>query len=169
MRVQPHFQDTGGFFIAVLHKKDWLPWQSKTKTRRAQTSDQPDSSSRQARAGSPFDQGVCEEEASLRTLCSDQTPEDAGMEVEEGCDGHTPSTAEAGRGEDFSVKMDGNPEGMPGLEEGGDGGAEKAEEEAGKAREDREASDLASTEVGDLKEASQEVAAERPSAAILGK
>ena len=27
VRVLPHHQDTGGFFIAVLHKSDWLPWQ----------------------------------------------------------------------------------------------------------------------------------------------
>ena len=31
MRVLPHHQDTGGFFIAVLEKKDWLPWQRKQK------------------------------------------------------------------------------------------------------------------------------------------
>ena len=27
VRVLPHHQDTGGFFVAVLHKSDWLPWQ----------------------------------------------------------------------------------------------------------------------------------------------
>ena len=31
MRVLPHHQDTGGFFIAVVEKKDWLPWQRKQK------------------------------------------------------------------------------------------------------------------------------------------
>ena len=31
MRVLPHHQDTGGFFIAVLEKKDWLPWQRKQR------------------------------------------------------------------------------------------------------------------------------------------
>ena len=31
MRVLPHHQDSGGFFIAVLEKKDWLPWQRKQK------------------------------------------------------------------------------------------------------------------------------------------
>ena len=31
MRVLPHHQDTGGFFIAVMEKKDWLPWQRKQK------------------------------------------------------------------------------------------------------------------------------------------
>ena len=31
MRVLPHSQDSGGFFVAVLEKKDWLPWQSKMK------------------------------------------------------------------------------------------------------------------------------------------
>ena len=27
----PHHQDTGGFFIAVLHKSDWLPWQRRPR------------------------------------------------------------------------------------------------------------------------------------------
>ena len=31
MRVLPHHQDTGGFFIAVLQKQNWLPWQRKRK------------------------------------------------------------------------------------------------------------------------------------------
>ena len=31
MRVLPHHQDTGGFFIAVLQKQDWLPWQRERK------------------------------------------------------------------------------------------------------------------------------------------
>lgn len=31
MRVLPHHQDTGGFFIAVLEKREWLPWQRKQK------------------------------------------------------------------------------------------------------------------------------------------
>ena len=31
MRILPHHQDTGGFFIAVLHKLDWLPWQHKQR------------------------------------------------------------------------------------------------------------------------------------------
>ena len=31
MRVLPHHQDTGGFFIAVLQKRDWLPWQRERK------------------------------------------------------------------------------------------------------------------------------------------
>ena len=37
MRVLPHHQDTGGFFIAVLEKKDWLPWQRKQKRTRQPT------------------------------------------------------------------------------------------------------------------------------------
>ena len=32
IRVLPHHQDTGGFFIAVMEKLSWLPWQSKAKT-----------------------------------------------------------------------------------------------------------------------------------------
>ena len=31
VRVLPHHQDTGGFFIAVLHKSDWLPWQRRPR------------------------------------------------------------------------------------------------------------------------------------------
>lgn len=31
MRVLPHHQDTGGFFIAVLQKQNWLPWQRERK------------------------------------------------------------------------------------------------------------------------------------------
>ena len=27
----PHHQDTGGFFIAVIHKSDWLPWQHRPR------------------------------------------------------------------------------------------------------------------------------------------
>lgn len=27
----PHHQDTGGFFIAVLHKSEWLPWQRRLR------------------------------------------------------------------------------------------------------------------------------------------
>ncbi len=27
LRILPHLQDTGGFFVAVLEKHDWLPWQ----------------------------------------------------------------------------------------------------------------------------------------------
>lgn len=30
-RILPHHQDTGGFFVAVLEKKDWLPWQRRKK------------------------------------------------------------------------------------------------------------------------------------------
>ena len=29
MRILPHAQDTGGFFVAVLHKKAPCPWESK--------------------------------------------------------------------------------------------------------------------------------------------
>ena len=29
MRILPHQQDTGGFFVAVLHKKSLCPWESK--------------------------------------------------------------------------------------------------------------------------------------------
>ncbi|XP_064398499.1 RNA cytosine-C(5)-methyltransferase NSUN2-like isoform X2 [Halichondria panicea] len=32
MRVLPHHQNTGGFFIAVLEKTEWLPWQKQRKT-----------------------------------------------------------------------------------------------------------------------------------------
>lgn len=174
MRVQPHFQDTGGFFIAVLCKKDWLPWQSKTKTGRAQACDQRDGGSNQERASSPSNQNVDEEEASLRTLYSDKSNEDAGMEVE-GCDGHTPSIATADGGASggdttTGVKVDGSPsgseEGVLGLEGGGDGGGE-GELEAEKAGEDGGASDLAPVEVGDTSQ--EKVVTERPSAAILGK
>lgn len=31
MRILPHHQDTGGFFVAVLEKKEWLPWQRKPR------------------------------------------------------------------------------------------------------------------------------------------
>ncbi|CAI7989852.1 RNA cytosine C(5)-methyltransferase NSUN2 [Geodia barretti] len=31
VRVLPHHQDTGGFFIAVLCKSDWLPWQRRPR------------------------------------------------------------------------------------------------------------------------------------------
>ena len=31
MRVLPHHQNTGGFFIGVLEKMDWLPWQRKQR------------------------------------------------------------------------------------------------------------------------------------------
>lgn len=41
LRVLPHFQDTGGFFIAVLEKKDWLPWQSKMKAKSSSNSTVP--------------------------------------------------------------------------------------------------------------------------------
>ena len=27
LRILPHLQDTGGFFVAVFEKTDWLPWQ----------------------------------------------------------------------------------------------------------------------------------------------
>ena len=37
IRVLPHYQDSGGFFIAVLKKKEWLPWQSRTKTGTSQS------------------------------------------------------------------------------------------------------------------------------------
>ena len=39
MRVLPHHQDTGGFFIAVLQKQDWLPWQRERK--RAKVTQEP--------------------------------------------------------------------------------------------------------------------------------
>ncbi len=32
MRVLPHHQNTGGFFIALLEKTEWLPWQKQRKT-----------------------------------------------------------------------------------------------------------------------------------------
>ncbi len=31
MRVLPHHQNTGGFFIALLEKTEWLPWQKQRK------------------------------------------------------------------------------------------------------------------------------------------
>ena len=34
LRVLPHHQDTGGFFIAVLHKSDQLPWQRRPQRTR---------------------------------------------------------------------------------------------------------------------------------------
>ena len=30
IRILPHVQDTGGFFVAVFHKLHNLPWQNKT-------------------------------------------------------------------------------------------------------------------------------------------
>ena len=38
LRVLPHHQDTGGFFIAVLHKSDWLPWQRRPQRASGATS-----------------------------------------------------------------------------------------------------------------------------------
>ena len=38
MRVLPHHQNTGGFFIALLRKKEWLPWQNKCKRKAAASS-----------------------------------------------------------------------------------------------------------------------------------
>ena len=32
MRILPHQQDTGGFFVAVLTKKNLCQWESKQKT-----------------------------------------------------------------------------------------------------------------------------------------
>ena len=37
MRVLPHHQNCGGFFIAVLQKKDWLPWQRKQRAQQCPT------------------------------------------------------------------------------------------------------------------------------------
>ena len=31
MRILPHQQDTGGFFVAVLHKKKSCPWENKKR------------------------------------------------------------------------------------------------------------------------------------------
>jgi tRNA (cytosine34-C5)-methyltransferase len=31
MRILPHHQDTGGFFVAVLQKKKLCPWESTRK------------------------------------------------------------------------------------------------------------------------------------------
>ena len=31
MRILPHQQDTGGFFVAVLVKKNHLPWEKEAK------------------------------------------------------------------------------------------------------------------------------------------
>ena len=33
MRILPHYQDTGGFFVAVLKKHHWLPWQKHARER----------------------------------------------------------------------------------------------------------------------------------------
>lgn len=32
MRILPHHQDTGGFFVAILEKKKCLPWESEACT-----------------------------------------------------------------------------------------------------------------------------------------
>ena len=56
MRVLPHFQDSGGFFIAVLEKRDWLPWQSKMKTKAAMASRPPPSASPGVTGASPGSQ-----------------------------------------------------------------------------------------------------------------
>ena len=40
MRVFPHLQDSGGFFVAVLHKKAWLPWQKQSKLAAPRTTEQ---------------------------------------------------------------------------------------------------------------------------------
>ena len=34
MRILPHLQDTGGFFVAVFEKTDWLPWQLEAISRK---------------------------------------------------------------------------------------------------------------------------------------
>lgn len=39
MRVLPHHQNSGGFFIAVLQKNDWLPWQRKQRAQQCTTTD----------------------------------------------------------------------------------------------------------------------------------
>ena len=38
LRILPHLQDTGGFFVAVLEKNDWLPWQLESVLKRQQNS-----------------------------------------------------------------------------------------------------------------------------------
>ena len=44
MRILPHHQDSGGFFVALLCKKDWLPWQRKRRLATADTTQQNGSS-----------------------------------------------------------------------------------------------------------------------------
>lgn len=39
-RILPHHQNTGGFFIAVFKKLDWLPWQRKQKSKEQVASSQ---------------------------------------------------------------------------------------------------------------------------------
>ena len=41
LRVLPHLQDTGGFFVAVLEKTDWLPWQLEASSKKQSQVDAP--------------------------------------------------------------------------------------------------------------------------------
>ena len=121
MRVQPHFQDTGGFFIAVLEKKDWLPWQSKMKQKRTKRN-----------TTSPSSENIKMEVEDMSVRTSQSGAEsladmDVGMETnsERG-----PEVVGGGEGEDREGEEGG--EGMEGGEEGkgvnGEGGGKEGEE-----------------------------------------
>ena len=125
MRVQPHFQDTGGFFIAVLEKKDWLPWQSKMKQKRTKRN-----------TTSPSSENIKTdvEDLSVRTLQSGaeslaDVDMDVGMETNSERD---PKVMGRGEGEEGGDGMEGGEEGkgVNGEGEGmnGEGGGKEGEE-----------------------------------------
>ena len=43
MRILPHLQDTGGFFIAVLEKREQVPWMRVVRTPAAPSAGEPSS------------------------------------------------------------------------------------------------------------------------------
>ena len=70
----PHHQDTGGFFIALLEKNEWLPWQKQRKQAKtlAESSDDKNTLS-ELSTTLPGDEAVSEELDTTSTA-QDTTP-----------------------------------------------------------------------------------------------
>uniref|UniRef100_A0A8W8K335 tRNA (cytosine(34)-C(5))-methyltransferase n=1 Tax=Magallana gigas TaxID=29159 RepID=A0A8W8K335_MAGGI len=71
MRVLPHQQDTGGFFIAVLVKKATLPWQQKKEAKLSEQKDKSEANGGEVKdnkmeEGNPSEQMVKEDEGTKK-------------------------------------------------------------------------------------------------------
>ncbi len=87
IRVLPHYQDTGAFFIAVFEKKEWLPWQSKMK--KAQNIPPPSSSAQvdNANQDAPVEEvdnikeEVCNKNSDIEATATATTNNSGGKDV----------------------------------------------------------------------------------------
>ena len=123
-RILPHHQNTGGFFIAVFKKLDWLPWQRKQRSKERAVSSQPPPSRQLSR----------ETDLDTTNVDNDSTGLDQGVQM-------VPDTSAVKDDSDVvkkyvgataSVEQGSNDVGAPGVRTSGSENEKMLESEAGK-------------------------------------